>query len=294
VLLLRALSGLATWFEAYTRLVGFDRAATRKRLAGKVPPEATCTGYAAAIVVGAETTTHLGSKVVMHTLRAGEWLALDAITAFISTVMVHLDGAEEERRLRVVIGSRIHNGAFELARAMRRELDMAGTYCARYILTVNAGTSHWGVVCIDGLNGRGAKPTIAYYDSGHDHATARMIHEGLRSINGLHEAEVKRAACRQQPNHFDCGVCACVNILHLAHGVDVPSGAQWAQRELDDARLFVASQIFACVDHGPYKHAPKRARRRARSPGPRPEQVVISDTIVCSPNEDSRKGPGHK
>jgi hypothetical protein len=284
VLLLRALSGLATWFEAYTRLVGFDRKATRKRLAGDVPPDATCTGYAAAIVVGATVKTHLGRTVVMHTLRARKWLTLDAITAFISTVMVHLDGAEEERRLRVVIGSRTHNGAFELAGAMRRELELAGTYCARYILTVNVGISHWGVVCIDGLNGlnglngRGAKPTIAYYDSGHDDATARMIHEGLRSINGLHEAEVKRAGCRQQPNDFDCGVCACVNILHLAHGVDVPSGAQWTQPELDDARLFVAARIFACVDHGPYKQAPKRARRRARSPGPRPEQVVISDT----------------
>ncbi len=269
-MLLRALSGLATWLEAYKKLAGFDaaaRARARGRLELPTPTGTMCAGYMGSIDVGLRFTAAGTTSVVMHTLRALQWLAGDAIGAFISTVMANLDGAG---RLRVLLGSRILGGKLELDSAMQRELDAAGAYCARYILAVNVGVSHWGVACIDGLDGldglNGLEPVISYYDSKRDEQTARAMHEGLVSTLPLRTASVRRVSCRQQPNDFDCGVCACVNILHLAHGADVPSGGKWKQAELDDARLFVAAQILACVDSGTTAcaaaTAPARNRRR--------------------------------
>jgi hypothetical protein len=81
--------------------------------------------------------------------------------------------------------------------------------------------------------------------------------------------------CCQQPNDVDCGVYACMNMLHLVYGAAVPTGYEY-RNSIAKMRALVASRILECCE-GKTPKPLKRMRLRptAGVPDPPAERVVL-------------------
>ena len=201
---------------------------------------------------------------MLSRLGPGEWYSSNIIRAFANAAL------ERVADVRVLVqGATITGSTVELRGFVRGALEhMRSEKIRRVVIAVNSDNSHWAVACVD-------ETTVAYYDSKHNEARAGLACDAIVEVAGRRQVRTGASMCCQQPNDVDCGVYACMNMLHLVYGAAVPTGGEY-QNSIARMRALVATRILECCERKtPEPLKRKRLKQSAGVPDQPAERVVL-------------------